>query len=98
MPISDTSKLGSNVTIYHPDQVNLYGCTIGDDVTLFPNVVLYDEVVVGHRVIVHANAVLGADGFGYRLQNGRHVKVPQLGGVGRGAVRPGASRLQGRRT
>jgi UDP-3-O-[3-hydroxymyristoyl] glucosamine N-acyltransferase len=42
---------------------------------------LYDGVVVGHRVIVHANAVLGADGFGYRLQNGRHVKVPQLGSV-----------------
>src|SRR5262249_25364968 len=30
---------------------------------------------------VHANAVLGADGFGYRLQDGRHVKVPQLGSV-----------------
>jgi len=25
--------------------------------------------------------VLGADGFGYRTQNGRHVKVPQLGHV-----------------
>jgi UDP-3-O-[3-hydroxymyristoyl] glucosamine N-acyltransferase len=37
--------------------------------------------VLGSRVIVHANAVIGADGFGYRFQNGRHVKVPQLGGV-----------------
>jgi UDP-3-O-[3-hydroxymyristoyl] glucosamine N-acyltransferase len=57
------------------------GCKIGDDSTLFPHVVLYDDVVVGQRVIIHGNAVLGADGFGYRLQNGRHVKVPQLGSV-----------------
>jgi UDP-3-O-[3-hydroxymyristoyl] glucosamine N-acyltransferase len=56
-------------------------CQIGDDVVLYPNVVLYDGTVLGNRVIIHGNAVLGADGFGYRLQNGRHVKVPQLGHV-----------------
>ena len=56
-------------------------CVIGDDVVLYPNAVLYDDTVLGDRVIVHANAVLGADGFGYRFQNGRHVKVPQLGRV-----------------
>jgi UDP-3-O-[3-hydroxymyristoyl] glucosamine N-acyltransferase len=56
-------------------------CRLGDDVTVYPNAVLYDGTVVGHRVIVHANAVLGADGFGYRFQDGRHVKVPQLGHV-----------------
>jgi UDP-3-O-[3-hydroxymyristoyl] glucosamine N-acyltransferase len=57
------------------------GCRLGDDVTLYPNAVLYDWTRVGNRVIVHANAVLGADGFGYRLREGRHVKVPQLGRV-----------------
>jgi UDP-3-O-[3-hydroxymyristoyl] glucosamine N-acyltransferase len=56
-------------------------CRLGDDVTLYPNAVLYDGTVLGHRVIIHGNAVIGADGFGYRLQNGRHAKVPQLGHV-----------------
>jgi UDP-3-O-[3-hydroxymyristoyl] glucosamine N-acyltransferase len=56
-------------------------CRLGDDVTLYPNAVLYDDTILGHRVIVHANAVLGADGFGYRLHEGRHAKVPQLGHV-----------------
>src|SRR5204862_2438554 len=56
-------------------------CRLGDDVTIYPNAVLYDATEVGHRVVIHANAVLGADGFGYRYQNGRHVKVPQLGYV-----------------
>jgi UDP-3-O-[3-hydroxymyristoyl] glucosamine N-acyltransferase len=56
-------------------------CRLGDDVVLYPNVVLYDDVVLGHSVIIHANSVIGADGFGYRLQYGRHVKVPQLSNV-----------------
>jgi UDP-3-O-[3-hydroxymyristoyl] glucosamine N-acyltransferase len=56
-------------------------CKIGDDVILHPNCVLYDGTLVGNRVIVHSNAVLGADGFGYRFQDGKQVKVPQLGQV-----------------
>ena len=31
MPIASSVSLGSNVQIPHPDLVNLYGCTIGDD-------------------------------------------------------------------
>jgi UDP-3-O-[3-hydroxymyristoyl] glucosamine N-acyltransferase len=56
-------------------------CRIGDDVLLYPNAVLYDGTILGDRVIIHANAVLGADGFGYRLHQGQHRKVPQLGWV-----------------
>jgi UDP-3-O-[3-hydroxymyristoyl] glucosamine N-acyltransferase len=56
-------------------------CRLGDNVTLHAHAVLYEGTVLGHRVIVHANAVLGADGFGYRLHDGKHVKVPQLGHV-----------------
>jgi UDP-3-O-[3-hydroxymyristoyl] glucosamine N-acyltransferase len=60
-------------------------CRLGDDVTLYPHVVLYDDTVLGDRVIIHSHSVIGADGFGYRLQDGRHVKVPQLGHVEIGA-------------
>ena len=60
-------------------------CRLGDDVVLYPNAVLYDGTILGDRVIVHANAVLGADGFGYRQQQGKHVKIPQLGYVEIGA-------------
>jgi UDP-3-O-[3-hydroxymyristoyl] glucosamine N-acyltransferase len=56
-------------------------CRLGDDVQLHPNVVLYPRTILGNRVIIHAGSVIGADGFGYRLQGGRHVKVPQLGHV-----------------
>ena len=56
-------------------------CRIGNDVVLYPNVVIYDDTVIGDRVAINANSVIGADGFGYRFQQGRHVKVPQLGNV-----------------
>jgi len=56
-------------------------CRVGENTTLYPHVVLYDRCTVGKRVIIHANAVVGADGFGYRLVQGRHIKVPQLGNV-----------------
>jgi UDP-3-O-[3-hydroxymyristoyl] glucosamine N-acyltransferase len=56
-------------------------CRIGEEVQLYPRVVLYDNTILGNRVIIHANSVVGADGFGYRQRDGRHEKVPQLGYV-----------------
>jgi UDP-3-O-[3-hydroxymyristoyl] glucosamine N-acyltransferase len=55
------------------------GCELGRDCHLHPNVTLYPGVQVGHRVIVHANAVLGGDGFGYAREGATWIKVPQLG-------------------
>ena len=78
--VGEDSVLGARCCLY-PGAVVGRRCRLGDDVVLHPHAVLYDGTVLGNRVTVHANAVLGADGFGYRLQEGRHVKVPQLGSV-----------------
>lgn len=56
-------------------------CQLGEEVCLFPNVVLYRRTQLGHRVVIHAGAVIGSDGFGYVLDEGRHRKVLQLGNV-----------------
>jgi UDP-3-O-[3-hydroxymyristoyl] glucosamine N-acyltransferase len=56
-------------------------CQLGDDVCLFPNVVLYRQTHIGHRVTIHAGTVIGSDGFGYVFDEGRHRKVLQLGNV-----------------
>jgi UDP-3-O-[3-hydroxymyristoyl] glucosamine N-acyltransferase len=56
-------------------------CVLGDDVCLFPNVVLYRRTQLGQRVTVHAGTVIGSDGFGYVLDEGQHRKVLQLGNV-----------------
>jgi UDP-3-O-[3-hydroxymyristoyl] glucosamine N-acyltransferase len=56
-------------------------CQIGDDVCLFPNVVIYAQCQLGHRVNVHAGTVIGSDGYGYVFDEGRHRKMLQVGTV-----------------
>ena len=57
------------------------GVSIGDDSCLYPRVVVYPGCTLGKRVIVHAGAVIGADGFGIAEEQGRWVKIPQIGRV-----------------
>ncbi len=56
-------------------------CQLGDDVRLFPNVVLYERTRIGHRVVIHGGTVIGSDGYGYVFDQGRHCKVLQVGNV-----------------
>src|SRR5207249_1304255 len=56
-------------------------CLLGENVNLFPHVVLYPGTELGNRVRVHSGTVIGSDGFGYVLDSGAHRKVPQIGNV-----------------
>lgn len=78
--VGENAVIGANCRIHSGVTIGA-DCVLGDDCVLHPNAVLYERTVLGKRVIVHAGTVLGADGFGYRFQQGRHVKVPQLGHV-----------------
>jgi UDP-3-O-[3-hydroxymyristoyl] glucosamine N-acyltransferase len=57
------------------------GIRIGSNCHIYPRVVIYPGATLGDRVVVHAGAVLGADGFGYvRDQtNGEYTQFPQQG-------------------
>ncbi len=57
------------------------GRVIGDDCDLYPRVVIYPGTTLGRRVVVHAGAVLGSDGFGFVRDevHGRYQKFPQIG-------------------
>ncbi|HUL93576.1 MAG TPA: UDP-3-O-(3-hydroxymyristoyl)glucosamine N-acyltransferase [Burkholderiales bacterium] len=63
------------------------GCTIGEDAQigedgrLGPSVTIYPRCAIGKRVLIHAGAVIGADGFGLAPQAGRWIKIPQTGRV-----------------
>ncbi len=54
---------------------------IGRGCTIYPQVTIYPGTSIGDRVIVHAGAVLGSDGFGYIRDRatGRYEKFPQVG-------------------
>jgi UDP-3-O-[3-hydroxymyristoyl] glucosamine N-acyltransferase len=57
------------------------GVRIGRDCEIYPNVTIYPGAQLGDRVIVHAGAALGSDGFGYVHDSatGRYEKFPQVG-------------------
>src|SRR6202521_3945320 len=55
------------------------GCWIGENCRIHPRVTLYGGVRLGNRVEIHSGAVIGADGFGYALGEGKYWKFPQAG-------------------
>ena len=58
MPIAPDVTLGRDVVIFHPDLVNLYGCTIGDECKIATFVEIQRGVVLGRRVKVEAFAFI----------------------------------------
>jgi UDP-3-O-[3-hydroxymyristoyl] glucosamine N-acyltransferase len=57
------------------------GVRIGNATRLVANVTVYPGCSIGDRCLVHAGAVIGADGFGFAPEQGRWVKIPQIGSV-----------------
>jgi UDP-3-O-[3-hydroxymyristoyl] glucosamine N-acyltransferase len=58
------------------------GSTVGDDSRLMSGVMIYPQVQIGRRCILHSGVVIGADGFGIaKDESHAWIKVPQLGGV-----------------
>ena len=72
--IGESTRIGSGCVIGR-------GVKIGRKCTIYPNVTIYAGSTLGDRVIVHAGAVLGSDGFGYVRdpKSGRYEKFPQVG-------------------
>lgn len=56
-------------------------CSLGEGTELKDHVVLYHKVRLGKHCLIHSGAIIGSDGFGNANENGRWIKVPQLGGV-----------------
>ncbi|PYP57653.1 MAG: UDP-3-O-(3-hydroxymyristoyl)glucosamine N-acyltransferase [Gemmatimonadetes bacterium] len=84
--IGSHASLGSDVQLGRNVRIGA-GCVlgdgvaVGDDTQLYPGVTLYAGTALGKRVIVHAGAVLGSDGFGYVPGKGgeAHRKIPHVG-------------------
>ncbi len=54
---------------------------LGSSTRIYPNVVIYHNVHIGEHCTIHAQAVLGADGFGFAPGPDGWEKIHQLGGV-----------------
>jgi len=73
--ISSRVRIFPNATIY--DRVQ-----IGADSVIHSGACLREGTQLGQRVVIHNNAVIGCDGFGYaKDEQGRWLKIPQTGNV-----------------
>ncbi len=73
-------RIGRNVKIF-PHVYLGPNCTVGDDTVLYPGVKVYENTAIGSQCIIHSGAVIGSDGFGFVMVEGKQRKVPQLGRV-----------------
>ena len=76
--VGDGAVLGDRVVLDPGSRVGA-GVHVGDDSRLFPGATAYAGTTIGRRVLIHANAVVGSDGFGYLWRDGRHEKIPHVG-------------------
>nr|WP_244595942.1 UDP-3-O-(3-hydroxymyristoyl)glucosamine N-acyltransferase [Pseudidiomarina aestuarii] len=90
--IGERVAIGPNVivaagAVISDDAVIGAGCYIGPRVQigertkLWQHVVFYHDCVVGADCLFHSGAVIGADGFGWANEQGKWIKIPQLGRV-----------------
>lgn len=84
--ISPRAVIGADVVMGDRCQIGVgvvigAGCRIGNDCRIDAHTVLYPDVILKNRVIVQANSVIGADGFGYRFMKGAFDKIPHTGTV-----------------
>jgi UDP-3-O-[3-hydroxymyristoyl] glucosamine N-acyltransferase len=72
--IGDDASIGAHTVVGA-------ACRIGAATRIGPAVAVMAGTSIGARGIVHAGAVLGADGFGFAPDGGRWEKIEQLGCV-----------------
>ncbi len=78
--VCDDVRIGARSVLHGNNYVD-EACVIGEDSAIFHNVTLYPRTEIGDRVRIHAGTIVGSDGFGYVQEEGKHIKVPQIGNV-----------------
>jgi UDP-3-O-[3-hydroxymyristoyl] glucosamine N-acyltransferase len=76
--IGDDVVIGDNTLIYQGVSIEAE-CVIGHSTIIYPTVSIYYRSRIGNRCIIHSGVVIGADGYGFATENGRHHKIPQIG-------------------
>lgn len=90
MPIDDTTILGINTKIYHPNLVNLYGCRIGENTKIGAFVEIQKNAVIGRNCKVSSHSficegvIIGDDvfiGHGVMFINDKYPRATLAGGL-----------------
>jgi UDP-3-O-[3-hydroxymyristoyl] glucosamine N-acyltransferase len=94
--VDPTAHIGPHVTVEARAVIKAgavidAGCYIGREAVVgegthfFANVTFHARCIIGARGIIHSGAVIGGDGFGFAVDAGAYIKIPQTGRVVMGA-------------
>ena len=78
--IEPGAQIGAR-TVIHAGSYIGHEARIGADCEIGQRVTVGARCLIGDRVNLHSGVVIGSDGFGFELKEGRHVKIPQTGTV-----------------
>ena len=88
MPVAASVTLGTGVVIHHPDLVNLYGCTVGNDTKIGAFVEIQKNAAVGNRCKISSHTFICEGvtiedevfvGHGVMFINDRHPRATSDG-------------------
>jgi UDP-3-O-[3-hydroxymyristoyl] glucosamine N-acyltransferase len=90
--VDPTAHIGAHVTVEAGAVIKAgavidAGCYIGREAVVgegshfFANVTFHARCIIGARGIIHSGAVIGGDGFGFAVDDGAYIKIPQIGRV-----------------
>jgi UDP-3-O-[3-hydroxymyristoyl] glucosamine N-acyltransferase len=74
------ARVGDKAVLY-PGVFIGRDAVVGEASILYPHVTLYRRCLIGRRVVLHAGAVVGSDGFGFARPGQDNVKIRQVGYV-----------------
>jgi UDP-2-acetamido-3-amino-2,3-dideoxy-glucuronate N-acetyltransferase len=90
VPVASSVRLGEGVKIIHPELVNLYGCTIGDETKIGAFVEVQKNATIGRlcKISSHTFVCEGVTiddevfvGHGVMFINDRHPRATASGGL-----------------
>ncbi|QIO32478.1 acyltransferase [Bradyrhizobium sp. 1(2017)] len=94
MPITSDVQLGRDVRIFHPELVNLYGCTVGDETRIGTFVEIQAGATIGARCKISSHSFVCEGvtiedevfvGHGVMFTNDKHPRATTADGRPQGA-------------
>jgi UDP-3-O-[3-hydroxymyristoyl] glucosamine N-acyltransferase len=78
--IESGARIGARTVIGAHGYIG-HHAVLGEECRLYPHVTIRERSLIGKRVVLHPGVIIGSDGFGYEIRDGRHQKIPQTGTV-----------------
>ncbi|MBI5779978.1 MAG: UDP-3-O-(3-hydroxymyristoyl)glucosamine N-acyltransferase [Planctomycetes bacterium] len=78
--IENGAVVGEKTVVYSNVYIG-HSVKIGRNCLIYPNAVIRENCILGDNIIIHSGTVVGSDGFGFTLEKGERVKLPQRGNV-----------------